>query len=412
MTKESIAVTTGTPSPPAWRNHVHLPEDIRDINALMLADYQRVAQRTDKLPAGIDYPILGLFGETGGLLAVLKKRAREGDSFSKFHDGLLEEFGDVLWYLSTIASRYQLNLAVLAQRLLKGLENWDDVDEELGTFFDVQSSSDGGDSPKDLNNEAAKLAGAVGELLNDFRQNQPFNNRDRLSSHLLEIFRHFVSAADAANICLNEVAASNLYKIFNRWPENAIYPPRIDNDLEVYEKFPPTLDIYISEEKVNGRLFVFQRCNGIYIGDRLTDNKQSGDDYRFHDVFHLSFAVHLGWSPVLRALLHLKRKSLPDVDENQDGARAILIEEGIATFIFERGLRAGWDVKDVEKVDFDLLKYVTEFVRGYEAERCCMWQWELAIIDAFNIFRALKRVRKGWIHANLDEHTLSFRSEP
>lgn len=56
--------------------------------------------------------------------------------------------------------------------------------------------------------------------------------------------------------------------------------------------------------------------------------------YRFHDVFHLAYAAVLGWSPVLRALLKCKRKSHPWLDENQDGARAILIEEGISTFVF------------------------------------------------------------------------------
>ena len=37
-----------------------------------------------------------------------------------------------------------------------------------------------------------------------------------------------------------------------------------------------------------------------------------------------------GWSPVLRSLLKLKRKTDPELDENQDGARATIIEEGIA----------------------------------------------------------------------------------
>ncbi|MEN2469325.1 hypothetical protein [Burkholderia sp. GS2Y] len=50
--------------------------------------------------------------------------------------------------------------------------------------------------------------------------------------------------------------------------------------------------------------------------------------------FHLAYVAHLGWSPVIRALLKLKRKSDPKLDENEDGARAAIIEEGIATWIF------------------------------------------------------------------------------
>ena len=47
-------------------------------------------------------------------------------------------------------------------------------------------------------------------------------------------------------------------------------------------------------------------------------------------MFHFAHAVYLGWSPVLRALLKSKRKSDPRFDENQDGARAQIIEEGVS----------------------------------------------------------------------------------
>jgi len=33
--------------------------------------------------------------------------------------------------------------------------------------------------------------------------------------------------------------------------------------------------------------------NDVIVGDRLTDNKAEPDDYRFHDVFHMAYAVHL-----------------------------------------------------------------------------------------------------------------------
>ncbi len=84
----------------------------------------------------------------------------------------------------------------------------------------------------------------------------------------------------------------------------------------------------------SNRPYVIQRMNKVNIGDRLNDNRTIPDGYRFHDVFHLSYLVHLGWSPVIRALLKIKRKSKPEIDENEDGARANIIEEGIATWIF------------------------------------------------------------------------------
>jgi hypothetical protein len=254
------------------------------------------------------------------------------------------------------------------------------------------------------------LAGQVGDLVKAFHRGEYNANRDRLSAHLVEVLRALISAADAADISLDDAARGNLLKIFSRWPlEDTPYPPRIDADEDKNERLPSKITIFIEEHtSENGsKSFVIQKCNGIIIGDRLTDNKTEHDDYRFHDVFHLAFAVHLGWSPVLRALFRLKRKRNSDLDENQDGARAILIEEGVATFVFGRGLERDLMV-GLDHVDYDLLKAIQQFVSGYEVERCALWQWERAILDAFKVFRELKSVRRGYIVADLDNHTIQF----
>jgi hypothetical protein len=150
----------------------------------------------------------------------------------------------------------------------------------------------------------------------------------------------------------------------------------------------------IVEKRAGEKTYVIQRCNGISIGSRLTDNKIEEDDYRFHDVFHLGYAAILGWSPVIRALFKVKRKSRPKIDEAEDGARAILIEEGIATLIFNQALRLNF-FESVTSLDYSLLKLVHEFVRGYEVERCPLWQWEKAILEGFRVFRALRKFRAG-----------------
>ncbi|MFX5960858.1 pyrophosphatase, partial [Acinetobacter baumannii] len=81
------------------------------------------------------------------------------------------------------------------------------------------------------------------------------------------------------------------------------------------ERLPRALTIDIFERTGgNDRRYVVQRCNGIFIGDRLTDNIMKPDDYRFHDAFHYAYAAVLGWSPVTRALFRLKRKSEARVD--------------------------------------------------------------------------------------------------
>ena len=103
--------------------------------------------------------------------------------------------------------------------------------------------------------------------------------------------------------------------------------------------------------------------------------------------------------------MQVKRKSDPQIDENDDGARAAIIEEGVATYIFGQALeRHLFD--GLERLDFDLLKLAHGFVKGFEAERCAYWQWERAILDGFRMFRALKLARRGVVKADLDAHTL------
>lgn len=72
---------------------------------------------------------------------------------------------------------------------------------------------------------------------------------------------------------------------------------------------------------------------GAHLGATLTDNSYEQDGERFHDAIHIAFATYVGWSPVLRSLLRVKRRSLQDVDEIEDGARALALEESVIAFL-------------------------------------------------------------------------------
>jgi hypothetical protein len=186
-----------------------------------------------------------------------------------------------------------------------------------------------------------------------------------------------------------------------------VWQPLADEGFDPLEQLPRRIEMTFLERSSGGKQYVIQQCNGINIGDRLTDNRLESDDYRFHDVFHLSFAAILGWSPVLRALFKVKRKSQPAIDENEDGARAIQIEEGISTWIFNHGARHGF-FRDAATIDYSLLKAVHELVRGYEVQDRPLWQWELAILEGFRVFRQMRANRGGTVVANLHEHRIDF----
>lgn len=106
----------------------------REVNRVELNDYQRLAEETDQQPKETSFeddprtilvPLLGLAGEAGELLGEHKKWLRDGDSYKLFPDRVKEELGDLLWYLSNVASKHGLTLEdVAAHNLSKTQRRW------------------------------------------------------------------------------------------------------------------------------------------------------------------------------------------------------------------------------------------------------------------------------------------------
>ncbi|HKW17057.1 MAG TPA: nucleoside triphosphate pyrophosphohydrolase family protein [Terriglobales bacterium] len=379
---------------------------------MLLNDYQQFTIKTDQNPKtgyqGLMLPLLGLFGEVGSLLSELKKKQRDADSYLGYEDSVLEEFGDVLWYFANIAQRTSLPLNHLAQRMLREGRRQDA--HSIGmvdTFRGLQEARqrDIPENRESFETGAIALAGKVGRLLDDVSLQKLDTNHDLLGDHLVAIFKAILRAANDANVSLDIAVQRNMKKVTSRWPIERTYPELFDADLDVDEQLPRRIEMLILEKKSGTKTSVVQKCNGINIGDRLTDNKAQPDDYRFHDVFHLANAAVLGWSPVIRALLRVKRRSNPGVDETEDGARAILIEEGVATWIFNHASRLNY-FETINSLDYSLLKAVKELVTGYEVELCPLWLWEEAILQGYKVFRFLKQHRKGLVVADLTSRTI------
>jgi NTP pyrophosphatase (non-canonical NTP hydrolase) len=181
---------------------------------LGLDEYQLFTQQTDRNErAGVDglgFVLLGLFGEVGSLLSELKKKQRDKDSYVAYHDSVIEELGDVIWYFSNAALRANLELTAIAQRVPAHLADWDYHGRSGAmTFVDLQKSQQEFAGP--LSGDAVErrliaLAGKVGHLLENFSSGRIAANRDVLSADLLEIFRTLVAAADDADVSLDEAA--------------------------------------------------------------------------------------------------------------------------------------------------------------------------------------------------------------
>lgn len=390
-------------------------DTLATMSATLLNDYQQFTVKTDQNKKtgypGLMFPLLGLFGEVGSLLSELKKKQRDTDSYVAYEDSVLEEFGDVLWYFANIAQRAALPLDRLAKRMLPEGRHYDLGSLGMAdTFKSLQSVCEriSPVSGETFERGAIALAGKVGRLLEEVSLQRLELNNELLADHLVAIFKAILRAAEDANVSLEEAIQRNIKKVTSRWPIERKYPDLFDAGLDVDEQLPRRIEMLILEKKSGTKTVVIQKCNGINIGDRLTDNKAQQDDYRFHDVFHLGNAAILGWSPVIRALLRVKRKSNPTLDETEDGARAILIEEGVGTWIFNHAARLNY-FATISALDYSLLKAVQDLVTGYEVERCPLWLWEETILQSYKVFRFLRQHRKGLVVADLLARTISVQ---
>jgi NTP pyrophosphatase (non-canonical NTP hydrolase) len=90
-----------------------------------LAEYQRLSRRTAEYPreAWLTYPALGLAGEAGEVAEHAKKAIRDdaGQVTDERRAAMAKELGDVLWYVSQLATELGLELDGIADTNLQKL---------------------------------------------------------------------------------------------------------------------------------------------------------------------------------------------------------------------------------------------------------------------------------------------------
>lgn len=83
-------------------------------------EYQSEASKTALYPrrlSNLEYPTLGLAGEAGEVANIVKKIQRDhaGVITDETRGKLLDELGDVLWYISACADELGLTLSQVAE---------------------------------------------------------------------------------------------------------------------------------------------------------------------------------------------------------------------------------------------------------------------------------------------------------
>lgn len=256
---------------------------------------------------------LGLAGEAGSVASAYKKHVRDGTAFDGWRMQMREELGDLLWYIASIASRLDLQLADIAHAALdKTKSRWLPGDNDQ------------------LDSEAPPEQRLPRQGVLEFRQS--------------------------------------------------------------IENGTPTVQIYM---------------DGELVGAPLTDNSRNSDGYRFHDAFHLAYAVVLGWSPVLRSLLRRKRKYDHHIDEAEDGGRAIVTEEGVSAFAFAYASLHN-RLEGIKRIDNTFLDSIVMMTRQLEVGVRGAGDWELAILEGHRIFRDLNDNGGGSITFDADSRLMTY----
>lgn len=232
--------------------------------------------------------------------------------------------------------------------------------------------------------------------------------KSRLREEIGDILWHLTAFADNVGLELDDIAVANLTKIAHRWIPTTDWHT-FDTTFPTAERLPSEISYtFTTEIKPDGNLATEIRSGGVQVGDTLTDASHNADSYRLHDVFHLSYAGLLGWSPVTRSLLRRKRRSNPAIDENEDGGRAIAIEEGLTATVFAYAATRNY-LRGAHHVDGDLLASIATSTAQLEVGVRTAADWENAILNGFRVWNALNDHHgNGTVSADLSTRTMTF----
>jgi hypothetical protein len=290
------------------------------------------------------------------------------------------------------------------------------------------------------------LASETGNILNIYKKIlRDSVDRDYATSYLRQevgdLLWYLAIVAEAHGLSLEEIAQANLERARNRYPigsdsEALSTLPVFDRGFPTHEQFPrfvtmefaersqpsskPLVSIRLVEARPNaftdgprmiqtpwGETKEIGFRVGSLLGDPLNDNTSTPDGYRYHDAIHMGFMAVLGWSPGMRGLLQVKRRSNPEVDENEDGARALFLEEGLTAILAELA-KSRLDFQSELSVNTEVLAVVRAAIRGLEVKDLPDWIWARAITQGFRVFKQLSKNRGGFVVADLEGRTLTY----
>lgn len=259
------------------------------------------------------------------------------------------------------------------------------------------------------------LVGEAGSLLTEYKKYLRDGDGHKLfkegvAEELGDLLWYVANVASKFDLNLEEIAKDNLKKCDDRWGRKRSVQTdfKFDDHFPEHERLPRQFAVEVTQVSQDNLVKMRAFINGHQIGNELTDNSYSRDGYRFHDVFHLSYAAVLGWSPVTRSNLKCKRKSNPIVDEVEDGGRAIAIEEGISALVFSYAKDHNF-FQGISTVDYHLLKTIKNMTSHLEVSCLSPSDWEKAILTGYKVWSQVDKNGGGTVVVDLNARSITYQ---
>lgn len=170
---------------------------------LTIYEYQQLAQRTSPRDGHdrIDNAVLGLLGETGEIVDLLKKYKYQSMPDTQFpFQKTLEELGDVLWYVAELASGLEKPLQEIAR----------------GDFAEYEDKAA---SPAKRKRQLDRVILGMCDNVHSICYYSKKKEFAYVESYMRKLLISAACLAYLCGSCLREVAEGNIEKLKKRYPK-------------------------------------------------------------------------------------------------------------------------------------------------------------------------------------------------
>lgn len=315
-------------------------------------DYQTTASGSNALARkdpdrALNAALFGLGSETGALLDIQKKLLTDDLAFEVGKERARQELGDLLWYVARVSNALGFSLNEIAEMNLERVRD---------------------------------MWGQEGDTLTQLDEFDSGGREERFPRFLRFQFDEFDHQEGGRT--LKRAGITLVEATPNDFPDGPIN---------------------VDQNKTRGYTV------GGPFGQNLTDNSQRDDGYRYHDAIHIAFMACLHWSATMRSLLGVKRKSDDAKDYEEDSARPIFLEEGLAAVLAALSVRR-LNFAAEANIDGDVLQAVKACTRDLEVSNVPGWAWRKVIVMGFMAMHELEANGGGYLVANLDDRTVTFEA--